>query len=121
MTLSITAQTTDRSTVLVLDGVLDCVSSVDLRAAISAAVARQPSPGKIVIDLAAVDHLDDTGVGTLIVAGRICRDIGIELAVRHPSALVRQVLGMDDHRFSGRHPARQRTSEHARYHLEARS
>jgi anti-anti-sigma factor len=107
MTLSITAQqTTSRSTVLVLDGALDCLTAADLRAAISAAVARQPSPLRIFIDLHAVTDIDDTGVGTLIVAGRICRDIGIDLALRHPSPLIRQLMGMADHTAGGPHPAR---------------
>lgn len=112
MTLSITSQpATNRSTVLLLGGVLDCHTAVELRAAISAAVARQPSPGRIVIDLQNVRSMDDSGVATLVVAGRICRDIGIDLAVRHPSPLVRQLLGMSDHTKNGRHPARRRTPQ----------
>lgn len=125
MTLSITAQqTTNRSTVLVLDGVLDCVTAADLRAAISAAVAQQPSPLQIIIDLQGVGHIDDSGVGTLIVAGRICRDIAIDLVVRHPSPLIRQLMGMSDHASGGRHPARTRKpqraapTQYAEYRLE---
>jgi anti-anti-sigma factor len=107
MTLSITFQpATDRSTVLLLHGVLDCHTAVELRAAISAAVARPPAPRRIVIDLQNIRSVDDSGVGTLVVAGRICRDLGIDLAVRHPSSLVRQLLGLSDHAAHGRHPAR---------------
>ncbi|MFC5001867.1 STAS domain-containing protein [Dactylosporangium cerinum] len=86
MTFSITARyPTNRSTVLVLRGVIDYDSARVLRAAISAAVARRPMPRLIVVDLQAVTSVNDVGVGTLVVAGRICQDIGISLVVRHPS------------------------------------
>ena len=110
MSLSITSlQPADRCTVLVLRGVLDSMSAVDLRAAVSAAAARQPRPGQIAVDLQAVESVDDLGAGTLIVGSRICRDIGIDLLIRHPSALVRHLLGMADNP-AGQHPRRGRAA-----------
>ena len=109
VTLSITARhPTDRAAALVLHGVIDYRSVADLRAAISAAVGRQPALRVVVLDLEAVTFVDDIGVGTLVVAGRICRDVGINLVARRPSPLVRQLLGMADHTRHGRHARRGR-------------
>jgi anti-anti-sigma factor len=104
VTLSIVWQyPTDRSVVLALHGGLDWASAAELRTAISTAAARQPRPSTIVVDLSAVEFIDEIGVGTLVVGGRICRQIGIELAVGSPSALVRRLLGME---HTGRLPSR---------------
>lgn len=95
VTLSITARhPTSRATVLVLHGVIDYRSAADLRAAISATIGRDPAPRVVVVDLEAVTFVDDIGVGTLVVAGRICRDVGVNLVARRPSPVVRQMLGM---------------------------
>jgi anti-sigma B factor antagonist len=83
---------TNRSIVLALTGALDHAGAVELRAAISAAVTRQPRA--IVVDLAGVERIDEAGVGTLVVADRICRQIGIDLAVRSPSPLIERLLGI---------------------------
>jgi anti-anti-sigma factor len=94
----------NQSILLVLRGVLDYASAPELRAAISAAAARQPTPRSIVVDLNGVELIDHIGVGTLVVGNRICSQVGIELEVRKPSALVQGMLGMGDpvgshHRF----------------------
>jgi anti-anti-sigma factor len=109
VTLSITARhPTSRATVLVLQGVIDYRSAADLRAAISAAVARQPAPRVVVVDLGAVSYVDDIGVGTLVVAGRICRDVGVNLVARRPTPLVRESLGKTDETRSGWYVRRRR-------------
>ena len=103
MTLSITWQhPTTQSIVLLLRGVLDYASAAELRAAISAVAGRQPAPRLIVVDLSAVEFIDDTGVGTLVVGNRICHQIGIDLAVRNPSPLIRRLLGISDTPRHGR-------------------
>jgi len=106
VTLSIRWQyPTDLSVVLVLHGGLDWAGSADLRAAISVAVARHPRPSAIVVDLSGVEFVDEFGVGTLTVAGRICRQIGIDLALGSPSPVVRRLLGMErSERLPSRHP-----------------
>jgi anti-anti-sigma factor len=92
VTLSITARhPTERSTVLALRGVVDYRSAADLRTAISAAAGRRPAPDRIVVDLRRVESIDKAGVGVLVVGSRICRDMGIDLAVRNPSPLLRRV------------------------------
>lgn len=80
-----------------LQGEIDYSSAAELRSAISAAVAHDPRPALIVVDLGRVELVDHPGVGTLVVAHRICRDVGIELAVRSPSRLIRHLLGMPGH------------------------
>ena len=101
MELTITWQhPTNQSIVLVLAGVLDYSGAVDLRTAISAAATRQPRA--IVVDLTAVERIDEAGVGTLVVADRICRQIGINLAVRQPSPLIERLLGVTDPPGRGR-------------------
>jgi len=108
VTLSITWQhPSDQATVLILRGVIDYASAAQLRAAISAAAARQPQPPTIVVDLSGVEFIDDTGVGILVVGNRICRRIGIDLAVRNPSPLIRGLLGMTD---TSRHGRRSRVA-----------
>jgi anti-sigma B factor antagonist len=94
---------TDLSVVLVLRGGLDWAGSADLRMAISVAADRHPRPSAIVVDLSGVEFIDEIGVGTLVVASRICRQIGIDLAVGSPSPLVRRLLGMER---TGRLPSR---------------
>lgn len=106
MTLSVAWQyPTGGSVVLVLRGGLDWASAADLRAAISAAVARHPRPSTIVLDLSGVEFIDEIGVGTLVVGSRICRQIGIDLAVGSPSPLVRRLLGVGrTERLASRNP-----------------
>ena len=87
---------TKRSTILVLHGVLDYDNAAELRAAISDAVGRQPVPERIIVDLSGVSEVDHAGIGTLVVGNRLCREIGIHLAVRNPAPLIRCLLGPDD-------------------------
>lgn len=95
MTLSKAWQyTTDQSVVLDLQGELDYATAPDLRAAISEAATRHPRPSMIVVDLSQVGFIDDIGVRTLIVGNRVRNQVGIDLAVRYPSPLVRRLLGM---------------------------
>ena len=85
------ATTTD-SLVLDLRGEIDYASAAELRTAISTAVTRHPRPPAIVVDLSSVTFVDRVGAGTLIVAERICRQIGIDLVFKNPSPVVRRVL-----------------------------
>ena len=99
MTLSMSWRyTLDRSVVLALRGQLDYASAPDLRAALSAAAIRDPRPPRIVLDLGGVTSIDRVGVGTLVVANRICAQIGVDLAISNPSPLIRQLLGLPDDR-----------------------
>ncbi|MEJ3746990.1 STAS domain-containing protein [Actinomycetes bacterium KLBMP 9797] len=107
MTLSMSSRyTPDRSVILALRGEVDYASAPDLRAAISTAAARHPRPPRIVLDLGGVTSIDHVGVGTLVVGTRICRQIGIDLAVSTPSPLIRRLLGLPEtQRQDESHPA----------------
>jgi anti-anti-sigma factor len=96
VTLTITRiAPTEQLLVLALRGVLDYASAPKVRAAISAAAARRPAPQLIVLDLSGVDDVDDTGVATVVVGNRLCRQIGIDFGVRRPAPLVRRLLGLN--------------------------
>jgi anti-sigma B factor antagonist len=104
MVVTITWQhPTDQSTVLILAGVLDHAGAAELRSAMSAAVVRRPR--SIVVDLIGVHRIDAVGVGTLVVADRICQQIGINLAVRNPAPTVESLLGMTGNHQPGRRSA----------------
>jgi anti-sigma B factor antagonist len=107
VTLSMSSRhTSDRSVILALRGEVDYASAPDLRAAISTAAARDPRPPRIVLDLGGVTSIDHVGVGTLVVGARICRQIGIDLAVLSPSPLIRRLLGLpESQRHGGFDPA----------------
>ena len=72
---------------LVLSGEIDYASSQQLRAAITAAL-RQPLDNMI-ISLVGVTSVDLTGIGTLVVAHRICSDLRVNLRVVdvHPQVI----------------------------------
>jgi anti-anti-sigma factor len=81
----------DRETVIVLHGEVDYATALDLRAAISATLAAG-DVDTIVVDLAGVTFLDSTGVGTLVVAVRICDDLRVELRVCDPNPFIAKLL-----------------------------
>jgi anti-anti-sigma factor len=95
MTLSIAYRYPDAMSVVVsLRGSLDDATGPDLSAALAAEASRIPPPRSIVVDLTDVDHIDATAVGTLMVSNRLCAVLGVDLAVRGPSRLIRNLLGL---------------------------
>jgi anti-anti-sigma factor len=83
--------------VIAVTGELDYGTAQQLRAALMTALAA--APGVIVIDLAGVTFLDSTGIGTLVVASRICADMEIELRVHAANPFVARlfhVVGVAD-------------------------
>ena len=53
----------------------------------------------LVIDLAGVTFLDSTGIGTLVVAKRICHSMGVKLHIRRPNPFIARlfaVVGVSD-------------------------
>jgi anti-anti-sigma factor len=84
--------------VVAVRGELDCATSAELRAAITALLNRGGVTA-IGLDLRAVGFLDSIGVGTLVVAQRICRQVGVELRLTATSAFAARllhVLGVDE-------------------------
>jgi anti-sigma B factor antagonist len=69
-----------RETRITLRGEVDYETAQDLRAAISGVLGRH-GLRTIVVSLIGVTLLDSTGIGTLVVAQRICRDLGVALQV----------------------------------------
>ena len=75
-----------------LEGEVDLASAAEMRAALDAAIAREPT--LVVADLTAVDVLDSTGLGALIDAAASTAE-GCELAILAPGGLyVRGVLSV---------------------------
>jgi anti-sigma B factor antagonist len=83
--------------VISLAGEVDYGSAQQLRAALMTALAAEPS--SIVVDLGGVTFLDSTGIGTLVVANRICADMDIQLHIRAANPFIARlfcVVGVAD-------------------------
>ncbi|MGC9670665.1 STAS domain-containing protein [Planosporangium sp. 12N6] len=92
MSLSIqTRRRGDRETVIALHGEVDYATALDLRAAISATLSAG-DVDTIVVDLSGVTFLDSTGVGTLVVATRICDDYDVEFRVCDPNPFIAKLF-----------------------------
>jgi anti-anti-sigma factor len=76
-----------RGLLIVLRGELDYESALELRAAISR-VLEQDGVRNLVVSLAGVTFIDSTGIGTLVVAHRICTDVGVTLRVRDANPFI---------------------------------
>jgi|SRR5436309_10950596 len=92
MTLSISTTTgSDHEVLVVLRGEVDYATAPDLRVALSAAL-NEHQPRVLGVDLSGVSVLDSTGIGTLVVAYRITRDLGVRFEVRNPSPFVARLF-----------------------------
>jgi anti-anti-sigma factor len=80
-----------RETVIELHGEVDYATALDLREAISATISAG-EVDTIVVNLAGVTFLDSTGVGTLVVARRICGDLGIGFRACDPSPFIAKLF-----------------------------
>jgi anti-sigma B factor antagonist len=88
----------DRTYVVALNGEVDYATAKVFREAVSAAL-HAGNVHAIVVDLGGVTFLDSTGVGTLVVASRICAELGVRLNVCnvHPFiARLFAVLGVSE-------------------------
>lgn len=56
--------------------------------------AEELMPRRVVLDLAAVDFIDSTGVHALIRAQQRAERIGYELVVAHPSSIVQRLFSI---------------------------
>jgi anti-sigma B factor antagonist len=74
-------------------GELDCATASKLRAAITVLINRGDVEA-IGLDLRGLDFLDSVGVGTLVVAHRICQQVGVRLRLTAASAFAAKVLGV---------------------------
>lgn len=93
MKLSIdTCAMSQREILLTLTGELDYASAQHLRAAVTAALTREVDA--IVISLAGVTFVDSTGIGTLVVARRICGDMRVSLRVSDASPFIARLFAV---------------------------
>lgn len=93
MKLSIeTRRPSERHVELVLSGEIDYATSMEFRAAMTAVLDGITTV--VIVDLAGVTFLDSTGVGTLVVARRICADVGVSLLIREVNPFVARLLGV---------------------------
>jgi len=92
VTLSIeTRRRGGRESVIALHGEFDYATAQDVRNAISAVLGPRDID-LIVVDLAGVTFLDSTGVGTLVVARRICADFNVEFRVSDPNPFISKLF-----------------------------
>jgi anti-sigma B factor antagonist len=80
-----------RETVIALHGEVDYATALQFRAAVSKAL----SSGKvdtIIVDLSGVTFLDSTGVGTLVVAARICGELNVEFHLLDPNPFIAKLF-----------------------------
>jgi anti-anti-sigma factor len=81
-----------RELTLTLQGEIDYESAQDLRAEVTSALNR--SVDTLVINLAAVTFIDSTGIGTLVVARRICHGCGVTLHIREPNPFIARLFAV---------------------------
>lgn len=93
MKLSIdTRALSQRAILLTLTGELDYASAQHLRTAVTNAL--QDDIDEIVVSLAGVTFVDSTGIGTLVVARRICGDVRVNLRVRDASPFIARLFAV---------------------------
>jgi anti-sigma B factor antagonist len=81
-----TRQPRQRETVLTLSGEVDYESAQDLRSAVTRALDGRID--SLIINLAGVTFLDSTGIGTLVVARRICHGCGVTMHIREANPFI---------------------------------
>jgi anti-sigma B factor antagonist len=88
----------ERTFVLALRGEVDYATAQQFREAVSELLSSGRA-GLLIVDLSQVSFLDSTGVGTLVVARRICADCGVQLVLHHVNPFIARlfaVLGVSD-------------------------
>lgn len=88
----------ERTFVVALRGEVDYTSAREFREEVSALLAGGALQ-VLVVDLKEVSFLDSTGVGTLVVASRICADFGVTMLLRDVNPFIARlfsVLGVSD-------------------------
>ena len=94
MTLSINTSRHCGVVLMRLQGEITRTTATRLRTEISLAVFSTPRPSRLVVDLSDVTATDATGLGSMVVANRICRHLGVQLDVRQPAVVLKPLLGV---------------------------
>jgi anti-anti-sigma factor len=93
-TLQIGVERVGRDEVTVfVRGELDCATTDQLRAAITE-LLNGGGIAAIGLDLRGLEFIDSTGIGTLVVAQRICREVGVRLRLTAVNAFAARILGV---------------------------
>src|SRR6266508_4057523 len=79
-----TSELGDRCVQVTLTGEVDCATAPELREAINEVLC-QRNPATIYVDVANITLLDSTGIGTIVVAHRIARELCVDLVVVNPN------------------------------------
>lgn len=87
---AVTVDSSDRSTVLKLDGELDVATAPALEEAMASAFGADPS--SMVVDLTDLTFLDSTGIRVLVTAGRVAEGTGCSIVLMAPTAQVLRAL-----------------------------
>lgn len=87
---AVTVDSSDRSTVLKLDGELDVATAPALEEAMASAFGADPS--SMVVDLTDLTFLDSTGIRVLVTAGRVAEGTGCSIVLMAPAAQVLRAL-----------------------------
>lgn len=94
MTLSIDTSTADNGDVTItLSGEVDYATAPSIRQTITDLLESKTIP-TIRVDVAKVTVLDSTGIGTIVVAYRIARDMGVALRVTNPNRFVTRLFAV---------------------------
>jgi anti-anti-sigma factor len=83
----------DRTVVLALRGEVDYATVRRFREEVSALLVGG-GLRVLVVDLAEVTFLDSTGVGTLVVASRICADLKVRMLLRNVNPFIARVFAV---------------------------
>jgi anti-sigma B factor antagonist len=93
-TLQIEVEPVGRDEVTVsVRGELDCATADQLRAAITELLNRG-GIAAIGLDLRGLEFIDSTGIGTLVVAQRICHQVGVRFRLTAVNAFAARILGV---------------------------
>jgi anti-anti-sigma factor len=79
--------------VMAVQGELDCSTAPELREAITA-ILNRGGVTTIGLDLRGLGFVDSTGIGTLVVAQRICAAVGVRLKLTAVSPFAARLLGL---------------------------
>jgi len=88
--LTITVSKQDGDTIVALAGELDLYTSARLRECLVDLIAGPQA--SLVVDLAGLDFVDSTGLGTLVGVLKRIRNEGGEMVLRAPSAATRRTI-----------------------------
>jgi anti-sigma B factor antagonist len=91
VSLATRTEVLDGRTVLSVFGAVDLVSAERLRQAIDVAVNTSP---RVTLDVAEMTFIDSTGLSALVYGHRRAQDAGGDLVVRHPSPMLKRLLGI---------------------------